>query len=422
MFRVIRDLNNPNLGKTIILGHAQTWSLTMIPFYELILPKRILFGVGKRRDIGTAAKPFGHRAVIVYGSRTLETNGEIRKLVKCLENAGISVLTTENIAHEPEVSDVDNIVERLRSSILPGDFIIGFGGGSAIDLAKAIAALLPQPSAVSVLEYLEGVGSGMTINEPPLPIVAVPTTAGTGAEATKNAVIASYHPLFKKSLRDNALIPGLVIADPELTLSCPKQITAASGMDAVTQLIESYVSKKHQPVTDALVEQALPVAVRALTVLGSNNADGNGIVAARCGMMHAAMISGITLANAGLGMAHGIAPALGTHCRIPHGTACALLLPVALRVNADVCLARYGNLGRLVTGNAALTDEQATERLIAEIVELCKLLDLPQSLRQIGVRDEMFPVLARDSKGSSMSGNPKELSESDVENILRSIA
>jgi alcohol dehydrogenase class IV len=396
----------------------------MLPSYELILSKRILFGAGKRRDIGTASKPFGHRAVIVYGSRTLAQNGELRGLVTQLERAGISVLTTENITHEPEAADVDNIVRRLRSSILPGDFVIGFGGGSAIDLSKALAALLPQHSPASVLEYLEGVGSGLVLKEPPLPIVAVPTTAGTGAEATKNAVVASYQPPFKKSLRDNALMPGLVIADPELTFSCPKPITAASGMDAVTQLIESYVSKKHQPVTDALVEQALPIAVQALTVLGTSTNDSlnDAVIAARCGMMHAAMISGITLANAGLGMAHGIAPALGTHCRIPHGTACALLLPAALRVNADVCLERYGKLGRLVTGNALLADEQATERLIAKIVELCEMLDLPKTLHQIGVKDEMIPALARDSKGSSMSGNPKELSESDVENILRSIA
>ncbi|MDR3182965.1 MAG: iron-containing alcohol dehydrogenase [Planctomycetaceae bacterium] len=398
-------------------------------FYELIFPKRIVFGAGKRREIGSLAKPLGQRAIVVCGSRTLEQNGSLRELIANLEESGISILSTQTITHEPEVPDADNLVERLRSSFMTGDFVIGFGGGSAIDLAKTVAALLPQKGRSSVKEYLEGVGSGLTLKQPPLPIVAVPTTAGTGAEATRNAVIASYSPPFKKSLRDNALMPSLVVADPELTQFCPLKITAAAGMDAVTQLLESYVSKKHQPVTDALVEQALPAAVKALTVLGETSLIDWGekeILAERSAIMHAALLSGITLANAGLGMAHGIAPALGTHCRIPHGTACALLLPITLRTNVDVCLERYAKLGRLLfsskTDAAAVSEEEAAEMLISKIEELCEILMMPKTLSEAGVKAAVIPALAADSQGSSMSGNPKTLTASDVENILRQIA
>ncbi|MDR3232728.1 MAG: iron-containing alcohol dehydrogenase [Planctomycetaceae bacterium] len=401
--------------------------------YELVFPKRVVFGVGKRRDIGALSRPLGLRAVIVCGSRTLEQNGLLREIIANLEESGISILSTQTITHEPEVSDADDLVDRLRSSFMPGDFVIGFGGGSAIDLAKTVAALLPQKpnsnKTFSVKDYLEGVGSGLTLKQLPLPIVAVPTTAGTGAEATKNAVIASYDPPFKKSLRDNALMPSLVVADPELTMFCPPKITAAAGMDAVTQLLESYVSKKHQPVTDALVEQALPAAVKALTVLGKTALIDWGekeILAERSAIMHAALLSGIALANAGLGMAHGIAPALGTHCRIPHGTACSLLLPITLRTNADVCLDRYAKLGRLVIGSTnssgnRVSDEAAAEQLISKIEEVCEILMMPKTLTEAGVSADLIPALAADSQGASMSGNPKTLTASDIENILRKL-
>jgi alcohol dehydrogenase class IV len=388
--------------------------------YNLLFPHKIVFGAGRRREIGVLAKPLGDRAVLIAGSRTLEKLGYIRQLIADLEMSGISVLSVETISHEPETADVDRLVGRLRNSLLPRDFVLAIGGGAALDLGKAAAALLPQTQNAPVRDYLEGVGCGLVLEAEPLPFIAVPTTAGTGTEATKNAVISSsQQPPFKKSLRDDRMMPKVALIDPELSLHCPAKITAESGMDAVTQLFESYVSRRHQPVTDALIEQGLPLAFEALERLVRQPND----LESRTKMAYAALLSGIGLANAGLGMAHGIAPALGVHCRIPHGAACALMLPSALRTNAEVCSDRYGKLARLLLRiDSAIPDEVATEKLINRVEELCDLLQVPRRLSDVGVDLSIIPVLAKDSKGSSMSGNPKELSTEDVEVILRNIA
>lgn len=392
--------------------------------YDLLLPRKILFGPERVREIGRAAKPLGLRAVLIVGSRTLEKKGVVRRLIVDLEEAGVSILTTETISREPQTDDVDRLVDRLRPSLLDGDFVIALGGGSAIDLGKAVAAMLPQSripdqAGAPVRDYLEDVGCHRTLRADPLPIVAIPTTAGTGAEATKNAVISSFDPPFKKSLRDDRLMPALVLVDPALTLDCPPGVTAESGMDALTQLFESYVSRRRQPLTDAIVEQGLALAMEALPELAANPQN----LEIRCRMAHAALISGIALANAGLGLAHGVAPALGVHGRVSHGAACALLLPATLRANAPVCPERYGRLGRLLLGLDPKTpDETATALLIDRVEALCDLLGLPRRLSDLGIDPAAISVLARDSKGASMSGNPRTLTEEEVADILRDIA
>ncbi len=208
-----------------------------------------------------------------------------------------------------------------------GDFMLAIGGGAAIDLAKAAGAMAANDQSPTVKDYLENVGRDLKIVNPPLPVLAMPTTAGTGAEATKNAVISSYDPPFKKSLRDDRLMPRIALVDPELTVSVPANVTAASGMDAITQLFESYISRKARPIPQALAVQGLKIAIPAI-VEAVEKPDSR---TAREAMAHAALLSGMALANSGLGMAHGVAPALGIHCRVPHGVACALMLPVALR-------------------------------------------------------------------------------------------
>ncbi len=386
--------------------------------YELTLPKKIVFGPGKRRDIGALARSLGRRALLILGSRTLERQGEVDAIVADLAEAGISVFATETISHEPEVGDVDRLLEVYRTKIRTGDFILSLGGGAAMDLGKAAAALLPQLEVAPTTDYLEGVGRELKLVQTPLPVMTLPTTAGTGAEATKNAVISSYDPPFKKSLRDDRMMPAVALVDPELTLSCPPAVTAESGMDAVTQLLESYVGKRRQPVTDALVEQGFPMAMRALSILCDNPGD----LEARCEMAHAALLSGIALANAGLGMAHGVAPALGVHCRVPHGAACALMLPVTLKTNAAVCRNRYARLARLAMPvNASMNDEECVQKLIEAVESLCDRLKLPRRLSDLGIPASKIPELARDSKGSSMSGNPRELSTEEIAAILENV-
>jgi alcohol dehydrogenase class IV len=214
------------------------------------------------------------------------------------------------------------------------------------------------------------------------------------------------------------MMPQAVLVDPELTIHCPQKVTAESGLDAVTQLLESYVCRKHQPFTDALIEQCFPQTITALETLLTEPEN----VEARWAMAHGAMLSGMALANSGLGMAHGVAPALGTHCRIAHGAACALMLPITLRTNMEVCADRYAKLARLLFGfDSTVSEESAAERLIDRIEQLCREFGLPQRLSDCDVKSEQIPAIAYDSRGNSMLGNPKELSESELEKILHTI-
>lgn len=370
--------------------------------YDFVGPRKIVFGWGRRREIGALAKPLGRRAFCVAGSELLTTNGTIAQIADSLAAEGIGFSLVETLRHEPEVADVDRVAETMRQANAgPGDLVLGIGGGAAMDLAKAVAAIAVQAEAASVKDYLENVGRDLKIQQPPLPIIAMPTTAGTGAEATRNAVISSYDPPFKKSFRDERIMPQIALVDPELTVSVPPSVTAASGMDAITQCIESFISRKAKPIPQALAKQGLELALGAI-LEAVQKPDSR---PAREAMSHAALLSGLALANSGLGMAHGVAAALGVHARVPHGLACAVMLPVALRVNRDLCHAAY----------AELSTQGPIEKTIQT---LCSELAIPTRLRALGVRAEQIPAIVRDSRGSSMSGNPKELSDAELTRIL----
>ncbi|MBL8825722.1 MAG: iron-containing alcohol dehydrogenase, partial [Planctomycetaceae bacterium] len=327
-----------------------------------------------------------------------------------------------------EVADVDRLVQSLlQGGASPGDCVVAIGGGSAIDLAKAAAALVTnQPDdsslpnsapAPSVLDYLEGVGRGLTITRPPLPLIVLPTTSGTGSEATKNAVINSYDPAWKKSMRSNLMVPRVALVDPELSVSVPPQTTAYTGMDAITQLIESYVCRNARPVPCALavegLRQALPAIVTAVR-------DGHSRPA-REAMAHAALLSGIALANSGLGLAHGVAAALGSLVKVPHGLACAVMLPVALRVNHEVSQTALATLAQETLGVDARQEAVAAERFIVHIESLCHELEIPTRLAALGVTREQIPALVPASRGNSMNGNPRQLDDRELTELLESI-
>ena len=387
--------------------------------YDFLAPRKIVFGWGRRAEIGVLAKTLGRRAFIICGSRTLTGNGTMEGIADLLKAEGVEPVNIAMISHEPEVDDVDRIEAELRSfAVGGGDFLIAVGGGSAIDLAKAVAAMATERQSDTVKDYLENVGKNFTLSQPPLPIMAVPTTAGTGAEATKNAVISSYHPPFKKSLRDDRLMPAVALVDPELTVSAPPAITAAGGMDAITQLIESYISRKSRPIPRALAIQGLRMAVPAIVEAVEDGTSRP----AREKMAHAALLSGMCLANSGLGLAHGVAPALGVHCRVPHGAACALMLPVALRVNRQVRTAELARLGRMVLGlKRSAPPDEVVDAFIARIDTLCERLGVPRRLGELGVAREQIPTIVAGSRGSSMSGNPRQLADSELAAELEKI-
>jgi len=384
--------------------------------YDFVAPPRIVFGWGRRRELGKLARTLGHRAMILSGlpaSVASDVLGEIREL---LFAQNIESTLVETILHEPEVQDVDRVARELRGNAANrGCFVLAIGGGAAIDLAKAAAVVATNRQSHTVADYLENVGRGLKIIDPPLPVLAMPTTAGTGAEATRNAVISSYDPPFKKSIRDDRILPRIALVDPELSVSVPPKVTAASGMDAITQLIESYISRKAQPIPQALAVQGLRLAVPAIAEAVENGRSQT----ARERMSHAALLSGMALANSGLGLAHGIAPALGIHCRVPHGVACAVMLPSALRVNREVRKVELATLARHVFDiSHALSDDEAVEAMIERIEALCRRVGVPPRLADVGVRHDQIPALVKSSRGQSMSGNPRDVSDAELTRLL----
>ncbi|NQT39673.1 MAG: iron-containing alcohol dehydrogenase [Planctomycetes bacterium] len=385
--------------------------------YDFVAPQRIVFGWGRRDEAGTLAATLGRRAFIVCGSRTLQARGAIDELAENLRHEGVEPVPVETLTHEPEVDDVDRATAAVRRHrVVPGDFLLAVGGGAAMDLAKAVAAMATNDKSPTIKDYLEGVGRGLTLVEPPLPVMAMPTTAGTGTEATKNAVISSYDPPFKKSLRDHRIVPRVVLIDPELTVSAPPSVTAASGMDAITQLFESYISCRAKPIPQALAKQGLQMALPAIAEAVRDGAQRE----PREAMAHAALLSGMCLANSGLGMAHGVAPALGVHCRVPHGAACALMLPVALKANRDVRLKELALLAHGL-GHTGTDHKDAVDALIEDIEELCITVGVPTRLCEVGVTAEQIPAIVKSSRGNSMSGNPREISDRELTEILEGV-
>jgi alcohol dehydrogenase class IV len=387
--------------------------------YDFVSPQQIVFGWGRRTELAQLAPRLGRRAFIVCGSRTLQSNGLLDEIRSLLVSGQVEAVRLETLTHEPEVDDVDRTSAQLRNAGAgPGDFVLAVGGGAAVDLAKAVAAMAANTESPTIKDYLEGVGKGLKIVAEPLPVLAMPTTAGTGCEATKNAVISCYDPAFKKSIRDERIVPRIALLDPELTVSVPPQVTAASGMDAITQLFESYISRKAQPIPQALAMHGLRLALPAIVEAVRNGQSRS----AREAMSHAAMLSGMCLANSGLGMAHGVAPALGVHCRVPHGAACALMLPVALRVNRH---ARLQDLARLAHAlgikGPSSSPEDAVDALIAHVESICDKVGVPRRLSDLGISADKIPALVASSRGSSMSGNPRELTDDELTEILEAI-
>lgn len=389
----------------------------MVPAYEFAAPQLILFGWGRRSELGVHARSLGRRAFVVIGSRTLYKNGTWEELRANLVRAGVEAAPCRvGLGREPAIADVDALVAELRGRDAgAGDFVLAVGGGSALDLAKAAAAVCTNRHGASVRDFLEGVGRGLQITEPPLPLAALPTTGGTGSEATRNAVISVSDPPVKKSIRSPMMLPRLVLIDPELAVSVPAETTTWTGMDAITQLIESYISRFARP-----IPQALAVAGLKLTLPNVREAVANGASRpAREAMAQGALLSGMALANSGLGFAHGVAAALGAHANLPHGLACAMMLPAALRVNRTVAEKPLAELARAALPLGAGSDADAADALMDAIDRLCADLNVPKRLSQVGVTPGQLADLVPASRGNSMNGNPRQLDDAELYAILK---
>jgi len=393
----------------------------MLNPFDFAATPHIHYGIGKRASLKDLVASFGqghnNRVLLVTGGHSFDVSQMCQTLWHDI--SADFELKRLRVEGEPSPSLVDAAVAEHHH--FDPCCVIAIGGGSAVDAAKAIAGLLPLGH--SVMEYLEGVGKGLAYRGPATPFIAVPTTAGTGGETSKNAVLSEIgEGGYKKSFRDEKLVALHIILDPELTLSCPPDVTAACGMDAFTQLLESYVSSGANPMTDALALGGMQ-KVRDHLVTAVEHGD---VLEARSAMLYASAISGLTLANAGLGSVHGLASPLGAFFPIPHGVVCGTLLHAATDLNitamqsrdsSNPALAKYAEAGRLLAKDKGLPDDDARDALLAVLEQWCERLEMKR-LGEYGVVQADIARIVANSRGNSMLTNPIMLSDEEIAGLI----
>jgi len=393
--------------------------LDVIPAFSVSCLPHIVFGDGSLSQVPKLAAAIGQRALVVTGSRSLRDTPYWDALTSGLRNLGLS-WEEMRVDGEPSPQLVDDAVRLWRETRI--DVVVGIGGGSVLDAAKAVAGLLPHGN--SVMDHLEGAGPELPYKGPATPFIAVPTTAGTGSEATRNAVLSVQGSQgFKKSFRHELLVPRYAVVDPLLLVNCPPDLIAANGMDAMTQLLESYVSSRANPFTDALALSGLASVRDGFFDWYEEN---ERAASGRSHMAYAALQSGITLAQAGLGSVHGLASPLGAFFPIPHGVVCGTLVAAATEMNIRALRARvpdsqalekYAQIGRIWHGEQALPREEAWNLLVQTLGDWTQRLDLPR-LGAYGIQASDIPRIVSNCRGSSMKTNPVELTDAEVREVL----
>jgi alcohol dehydrogenase class IV len=395
-------------GKAFLCALATSREASMR--FEFATATRIIFGPGSIKEAAPIAASFGRHALIVAGSAP----DQATSLIEQLRAQGVTTATF-SVTGEPSIGTVQAGMQIAREN--NSDVIIGHGGGSAIDTGKAIAALIANPG--DPLDYLEVIGRGQALSQTPLPYIAIPTTAGTGSEVTRNAVLASHEHRVKVSLRSPSMLPRVAIVDPELTYSLPPAITASTGLDALTQLIEPYTCNAPNPLVDAICRDGIQRAARSLKRAYQNGND----AAAREDMGLAALFGGLALANARLGAVHGFAGPLGGLFPAPHGMICARLLPFVVETNIRALqtrepqspvLQRYTEVAQLLTGRSIAEASEAIEWLHQLSVDLNVA-----PLSTFGFTAGDIPtIVTQAQKASSMKGNAIVLTEEELQRIL----
>ena len=380
--------------------------------FEFATATHILFGEGMAREVAPAAAAMGRRALLVTGV----SRERAAPLAAQLEAAGVACAPF-TVPGEPTVEMIRAGAAYARDE--SRNLVIAMGGGSAIDAGKALAAMLANPG--DPLDYLEVIGAGRPLERTSAPFIAIPTTAGTGSEVTRNAVLASPEHRVKASLRSAGMLPRLAVVDPELTFDLPRSITASTGLDALTQCIEPYVSVRANPMTDLVCVEGIRRAAAALPRVWENGCDRE----ARGEMAWASLLGGMALANAGLGAAHGFAAPVGGMFAAPHGAICAALLPHVMEMNVQALrarapgsepLRRYEEVARLLTGQS----HAAAEDGVRWVAALCRKLEIPP-LRAYGVTGSDIPdLVAKAAHASSMKGNPIALTSEELRRIVSS--
>ncbi|NLH18063.1 MAG: iron-containing alcohol dehydrogenase [Phycisphaerae bacterium] len=379
--------------------------------FEFATAGKIVFGCGLVAQLPDLVKSFGSKAMVLTGRESQRHT----VILNSLTAAGISVESFP-IPGEPTVAIVAEAIDTARES--QSQFVIGLGGGSVIDAAKAVAAMLTNPGVIE--DYLEVIGASKSISVPAVPCIAIPTTAGTGSEVTRNSVLGVPDRKVKVSMRSPLMLPRIAIVDPQLTLALPPEITASTGLDAITQLLEAFVCTRANPMTDAVCREGLQRSGRSLLRAFRDPKN----ITAREDMSLAALFSGIALANAGLGAVHGLAGPLGGTIAAPHGAICAKLLPFVIAANVQALrdqptssssLARYDEVAALLTGDP----DARCDQLIEWIGDLCEQVKIP-GLSRYGLTEKDFPALVESAqRASSMKANPVTLTAETLNAILR---
>lgn len=392
--------------------------MIQIPSFHFARIPELLFGPAQLSKVPAILKQYGNTVLLITGHSFPQTNA-FDHLTKALEKQVLSFFH-EKLHGEPSPDYVDQIVSKYKGKSI--ESLLSIGGGSVIDAGKAISAMLTKED--SVYDYLEGVGS-KSHDGKKLPFIAVPTTSGTGSEATKNAVLSKIGEQgFKKSIRHSAFVPEVAVLDPELMVSCPKDVTAACGMDALSQLLESYVSTKASPLTDALAYSGIKHFKDSYIPACTYGAED---IEERANLAYAAFLSGITLANAGLGIVHGLASPIGGYFDVPHGVVCGTLMAAANKINIEVlkqdsanhktALRKHAEIGALLVGKPLLNDQEILvycDQLINILQEWTDRLGMPK-LGQFGVKQEDLDKII---SGTGLKNNPAKLSSEQIRQIL----
>jgi len=378
--------------------------------FEFATATRILFGPGRLKEIGPLAQSLGRRALLVTG-RNPERSVHLKSH---LAAAGVEIIPI-SIPREPTLADAEAGAQLARTE--GAQLVISLGGGSVLDAGKAMAALATNPG--GALDYVEVIGRGQPLALDPLPFIAIPRTSGTGAEVTRNAVLAAPEHRVKVSLRSPRMLPRIALIDPELTLDLPPALTAATGLDALTQLLEAFVSIRANPLTDTLCRDGLARVSSALPRAFTHGDD----LVARSELALGALYSGLALANAGLGAVHGLAGAIGGRFNAPHGDVCAALLAPVTAVNLEALrsrqsdapgLLRYAGAAHWITGRTETTGGD----LIGALRQLVARLHI-RGLATWGITPDDFPELIRQARqSSSLKGNPIVLTEGELQSAL----
>ncbi|KPJ52204.1 MAG: hypothetical protein AMS16_06715 [Planctomycetes bacterium DG_58] len=367
--------------------------------HSILMPSRLIVGPGGLAELGKHVAALGQRALLVTGKKSLRESGTTDRILETLSAEGVKTDLFEGVEPEPSCETCDLVRDARKSASC--DVVIGAGGGSVLDAAKVAAGLAGEVH--PTLDFW----NGRKPEQPGVPFVAVPTTSGTGAEATKNGVITNPKIPAKKSIRDDSFVAKLVVLDPRLTLTLPPRVTACSGMDALVQAVESFTSIHASPVTDAWSFEAVRLLTDSVRKAYRDGAD----LAARTDAAYGSLLAGLALANARLGLVHGLAHPLGARYHIPHGLVCAVLLPPVMRFNRESCREKYARLDHLMGRDA-----------VAFVEQLLHELDIPLDLNAFKVKPEDVPLLVQESLPSgSLQANPRKATPEACAGILKSV-